>query len=824
MNVEAFLDYGELLKIVFEITGEQVDYEFSCDSKNERLTNGIIENLKRITTVQETEDPDICRLSINNTIFINLNKKTGELDNVNKLTAFETRMLAQSKASKVPFAREEEEVGFSPKTDLHTHFAGAFTPETLVEIGKKHNVLYPAYLLEKMGVDISKYSQDKDGKIEFLSIEDADLDIMKTNLKISPVTQETFNRMEEIYAYRGPFTKNKEFFPDMLKLLAEDYQKNGVEYAELSFSSFISDPDYLKMLEENLPEIEEQTGVKLRFLAGLWRHSDPEWNLDDTDRIISIAKSPYIVGCDFMGHETNGTLEFEKELQMFARYAALEDPNFAIRIHAGENPIFKTNVYDALKIIYDEHALVEQETGRSLQMPQVRIGHGLYGFDIDQDGKYNKLEPGAVLKLAKEMGAIVEFNMSSNLALNNINDISEVPIKAYLDEGIDVVLGTDGHGMYSTFGGQEVILALAAGVEVADLEKIKATEAKVIAKAKEREFTHPHIDDVEPLYDVKFSTPDGKRRYTKEVADGYKKQQEEVDKYLAGKIKITNAITDEEKIEEDTKGKIPVMITGASKNAWPNIEKKDQEHIALAMQVLANALNPETAYVITGGTNFGAEKTMHEAIHRRNSKEDEQLVLLGTFTMEAALDGEKGVEANTITHAKVLELDGRKAANWMDLPDTQLVHTMERNGYMIALGGGSIVSDMIQRAHNLGVDMHLMDGPKGASTDKCKSLKGNDYGFKTIEELLTRLYQRNPNMFLKEFSLDKINEYIEQAKVDMGLEIAPTNPNFGIDEMKKIDGEVTFEERKDGTDKLKNAQKEQEQNQNKDGVRSTDDD
>ena len=47
-------------------------------------------------------------------------------------------------------------------------------------------------------------------------------------------------------------------------------------------------------------------------------------------------------------------------------------------------------------------------------------------------------------------------------------------IKAYLDEGIDVVLGTDGHGMYSTFGGQEVILALAAGVEVADLEKIKA--------------------------------------------------------------------------------------------------------------------------------------------------------------------------------------------------------------------------------------------------------------------------------------------------------------------------------------------------------------
>lgn len=823
MNVEAFLDYGQLLKIVFEVTGEKLDYEFSCNSKNERLSNGIVENLKKITSIEETEDPDICRLSINNTIFINVNKKTGELDSVNKLTAFETRMLAQSKSGKVPFTREDD-VDFSPKTDLHTHFAGAFTPETLVELGKKHNVPYPAKMLQKMGIDISKYAVGEDGKIEFTSIDEKDIEILKTNLKISPVTQETFNRMEEIYAYRGPFTKNKEFFPDMLKMLADDYKRLGIEYAELSFSSFISDPEYLQMLEDNLPEIEETTGVKLRFLAGLWRHSDPEWNLDDTDRIISIAKSPYIVGCDFMGHETNGTLEFEEELKMFARYASKEDPNFAIRIHAGENPIFKSNVYDALKIIYDEHAATEAETGEKLQMPQVRIGHGLYGFDIEQDGKYNQLEPGAVLRLAKEMGAIVEFNMSSNLALNNINDISEVPIKAYLDEGIDVVLGTDGHGMYSTFGGQEVILALAAGVEVADLEKIKATEAKVMAKARERELSHPNIDDISPLYDVEFSTPNGQKRYTQEVAKGYSKQQEEVSDYLASRIAYTDAITDEKIIEADTEGKVPVMITGASKKAWPNISPEDQEKIALTMQVLANTLNPETAYVITGGTNFGAEKTMHEAVHRRNSKEAKPLTLLGTFTMEAALDGEEGVEPNTITHATILEMDGRKAANWMDLPDTQLEYTMERNGYMIALGGGAIVSDMIQRAHNLGVDMHLMDGPKGASTDKCKSLKGNDYGFKDVGELLTRLYERNPEMFLRDFSLDKLEQYIEQAKIDMGLREAPTqNSNFGMDAIEKIDESVSFKDREEGSKKLQ-TEVQRSQNPDKDEVKSTDDD
>ena len=79
------------------------------------------------------------------------------------------------------------------------------------------------------------------------------------------------------------------------------------------------------------------------------------------------------------------------------------------------------------------------------------------------------------LDLAKKMGAIIEFNMSSNLALNNINSIEEIPIKSYIDAGVKVVLGTDGHGLYSTTGEQEVILAMAAGLEPEDFEKIKQT-------------------------------------------------------------------------------------------------------------------------------------------------------------------------------------------------------------------------------------------------------------------------------------------------------------------------------------------------------------
>ena len=539
----------------------------------------------------------------------------------------------------------------------------------------------------------------------------------------------------------------------------------GIEYTELSFSSFMTDPDYMKMLEDNLPQIERETGVKIRFLAGLCRHSDKEWNLDEIDRLKTIAKSPYIVGCDFMGHETNASLNFEEELKKLARYVMEYDPNFVIRVHAGENPMFKTNVYDALKVIYDEHQKMEEDRKQSFPMPQVRIGHGLYGLDITSDGKWNDLEPNAVLKIAKKMGAIIEFNMSSNLALNNINSITEVPIKKYVDAGIKVVLGTDGHGLYSTSNVQESVLAFAAGLSSEDLKRIINTEDYIIQKANEREKNHPNIRDVSALYhSIEYSTNNSKPRYTEEILERNRKQNEEFSKMLDNQLSQVGAITDNELIYNAIQRKTPIMITGASEANWPNISPEDQYNIQLTMQVLANVLNPNTTFIITGGTNFGVEKAMHEAVDRRNKYSDEPLVLLGTLTMEAVKNGAVEIEPNTITHATILEIDGHKANNWMDLPDTQLKYVQEHNGQMIAIGGGSVVNDMIQRAHNLGVNMHLMNGPYGASTNKSKSMTGNDYSFKTIKDLLSRLYKQNPKFFLKDFLLDNIDQYISVAK------------------------------------------------------------
>ena len=136
--------------------------------------------------------------------------------------------------------------------------------------------------------------------------------------------------------------------------------------------------------------------------------------------------------------------------------------------------------------------------------------------------------------------------------------------------------------------------------------------------------------------------------------------------------------------------------------------------------------------------------------------------------MEAAKEGgTAGIEADTITHAQILEVNGRRAQSWLDLPDTQLEYVRKRSGLMIALGGGSIVSNMIQRGHNTGTRMMLMDGPKGASTEKSRSLRGNGYSFKTAEELIMRLYQEQPEIFKPDFKPEDIPALIAQAEAEI---------------------------------------------------------
>ena len=186
-----------------------------------------------------------------------------------------------------------------------------------------------------------------------------------------------------------------------------------------------------------------------------------------------------------MGHETNPTAYFYDEIKELAKYAMQYDPTFVIRVHAGENPLFKANVRQVLLAVRQAKTELEQEYGKSFEYPPVRIGHGIYGYD--EPGQWDEPDETKNIptqQLFREIDPIVEINKSSNLSLNNINSSDEVPMQRYVRDGVRVVLGTDGMGIYSTDPSQEALLAYQGGLTEDEIESILDTEKEVIKMAK----------------------------------------------------------------------------------------------------------------------------------------------------------------------------------------------------------------------------------------------------------------------------------------------------------------------------------------------------
>lgn len=50
----------------------------------------------------------------------------------------------------------------------------------------------------------------------------------------------------------------------------------------------------------------------------------------------------------------------------------------------------------------------------------------------------------------QKTGAVLEFQLTSNVRLNNLSNLQKHPIKTYLKNNIKCVQGTDGCGMYGT--------------------------------------------------------------------------------------------------------------------------------------------------------------------------------------------------------------------------------------------------------------------------------------------------------------------------------------------------------------------------------------
>ncbi len=343
---------------------------------------------------------------------------------------------------------------------------------------------------------------------------------IRNSLTIPKDGQAVFADLEKVYLYRYVFTKGQEaenrfsginvegiadpevrayasrmlrdrrndrtcrntLYQDLLLWIARVYERYGITYAEISDTALLSGEEgfaRLRQIHEIMPEITRQTGVLLRFLTGIRRvpltivrdRSTPaDYLAENLRRLRVIAEDPYVAGSDILGEEINDILELRDVIRQLTGIAG-EVPGFVIRIHAGENDSLRENVAGSIRC-------VREALAPGQPMPAVRIGHGLYTSSL-QTARGRKL-----LEEMRENHITLEFQITSNVRLNNLSTLRRYPLRQYLHSGVRCVQGTDGGALYGTNSiDEELSLEKLLGLTQEELRSMRQAEDAILKES-----------------------------------------------------------------------------------------------------------------------------------------------------------------------------------------------------------------------------------------------------------------------------------------------------------------------------------------------------
>ena len=319
---------------------------------------------------------------------------------------------------------------------------------------------------------------------------------------------ERMRRDREDDRYRG-----NTLYQDLLLWIAREYQKHGIQYAEISDTSLLNRAEFpgkLRQIHEVMPAVTRETGVLLRFLAGIRRvpltivkdRITPNDYLAENLRCLrAIAGDPYVAGSDIIGEEINDILELKSVIRELVGLAG-EHPGFVIRIHAGENDSLRDNVANSIRCVAE--SLREGQA-----MPPLRLGHGLYTCDLRSE-KGKKL-----LSDMRELGVTLEFQITSNVRLNNLSRLERHPLRRYLKAGVRCVQGTDGGALYGTNSiDEELSLEKLLGLTPAELRRMREGEDGILEESrrvfgeKAEQFKADCPGDIERFYRARLESAD----------------------------------------------------------------------------------------------------------------------------------------------------------------------------------------------------------------------------------------------------------------------------------------------------------------------------
>lgn len=276
-----------------------------------------------------------------------------------------------------------------PLIDLHRHLDGSVRLQTILDLGRQHNLDLPAWDLEALRPFV-QVTTPQPGIMKFI-------EKFKWMIGVL-VDYEACHRIG---------------YENVL-----DAKDQGIDYVELRFSPMFMvqghglDPAGIcEAVAAGVRQGQAETGVRANLIGILSRHFGPKEAMRELDAMLAHKDS--FVALDLAGDEAN----FPGDL-FVDHFRLAREAGWQVTVHAGE-AAGPESIWQAIRGL-----------GAS------RIGHATRAMD----------DPTVVAYMA-ENGIGVEANLTSNVQTSTVPDYAAHPLKPLLEAGVLATINTDDPGI-----------------------------------------------------------------------------------------------------------------------------------------------------------------------------------------------------------------------------------------------------------------------------------------------------------------------------------------------------------------------------------------
>ena len=276
-----------------------------------------------------------------------------------------------------------------PLIDLHRHLDGNVRLQTILDLGRRHNLALPAWDLEGLRPHV-QVTERQQGIMAF----------------IAKFRWMTGVLVDYAACHRVAYEN------------VEDAYREGIDYLELRFSPwFMAEPHGLdpagvvEAVTDGVAAGAREFGVQVKLIGILSRTYGPEIAWKELEALL--RHNNWLVGLDLAGDEANWPGE-----QFVAHLGRAREAGLKITVHAGE-AAGPESVWQALR-----------------ELEAARIGHAI-----------RTTEDPALLEYLAEHRIGIESSLTSNVQSSTVPDYASHPLGGLLEGGLLATINTDNPGI-----------------------------------------------------------------------------------------------------------------------------------------------------------------------------------------------------------------------------------------------------------------------------------------------------------------------------------------------------------------------------------------